>query len=491
MLQLKNISQSYNHEQVLDNVSLSLANNRVTALVGANGAGKTTLLRLLLGEIRPDAGTVVSGGHVLGYVPQELEDTGRTIAEFIDGLEPWRIESALERVNLANIDYVARLATLSGGQKTRLAIAIVLAQDPEPSILLLDEPTNNLDADGIAWLERFIGEFDGGILVVSHDRTFINNVADTVIELEDAQLRIYGGNYNFYKEQKELELASAQAQYEDNQQERRRLKQAMQEQREKTKHAHEHIKRNDHDTYQRNYFRNRVSNKLGQNAKKLETQLDQLPTIGRPRIDKRYGFTLHGSVPNSKLILRLKNVDKSFDGSPVLQGVSLEIRGSERIHVQGPNGSGKSTLLKIAAGVIVADHGAVQFGVDVGVGYFSQDTNQIDYAKSALDNLLDGDAKLQDVYRQARNLGLNAATLKMMPKELSRGQQSKLAFAKLLLAGYQLIILDEPTNHLDIPTKEELEMALQQYEGALLVASHDTYFLKQININQTFVLSGS
>ena len=325
-------------------------------------------------------------------------------------------------------------------------------------------------------------------MFVSHDRRFINAVATKVIELRNGVTTQYGGNYDFYKEQKALEQAAAQEKYEKQQQEKKRLKKAMVAQQEASKHVHEHIKRADNDKYQRDFFRNRVSVKLGQKAKNLETRMEKLEDVERPEFDKNYGFSLGGATHASKFLVQAEDITKSFGSQMILAGINLEIRGNAHVHIKGLNGSGKSTLLKIIAKQLEPDSGEIIYGSDVTVGYFSQDTEGLDYTKTALDNLTDFKANSDAIYRQARSLGIDAEALKKMPADLSRGQQSKLAFVKLLLANYDLLILDEPTNHLDIPTKEQLEKALQNYGGAILVASHDEYFLQQLSIDQTFTL---
>jgi macrolide transport system ATP-binding/permease protein len=488
MFNLYKIAKSYKDNPVLKDVTLSVKSGEVIALIGANGAGKTTLLKILLGEVKSDEGQITNHHDVVGYIPQEMANLTSTIEESFDSVEPWRIDYALNLVGLETISKDGFLGNLSGGQKTRVAVARVLAQDPEPTVLLLDEPTNNLDAEGLDWLEDFVKRFKGAILFVSHDRRFINAVATRVVELKDGVTRQYGGNYDFYKEQKDIEVQAALEKYEKQQEEKKRLKKAMVAQKEATKHVHEHIKRADNDKYQRDFFRNRVSVKLGQKAKNIETRLDKLEEVERPEFSVGYGFSLGGSVHNSKLLVEVENVSKSYEDNTILKDNNFEIRGNSHIHLKGLNGSGKSTLLRLIAKQLEPSSGDITYGSDVTVGYFSQDTEGLDYAKSAIDNLSTYETNQEAVYRRARSLGIDAESLQKMPAELSRGQQSKLAFAKLLLANHDLLILDEPTNHLDIATKEQLENALQNYAGAILVASHDVYFLQQLQIDKTLNL---
>lgn len=483
---LRHIYKSFPNKTVLEDVNLPINAHEVIALIGENGAGKTTLLQILRGELKPDAGNVQVSG-VVGYVPQEAV-LGSTIKESFSAMTPsWQIDYALERVGLGPKDPSTIVSTLSGGQKTRLAFAAVLAQDPEPTLLLLDEPTNNLDADGLVWLEEFIRSFNGAVLLVSHDRQFVNNTATKIAELHNTKLKQYGGDYDFYREQKELEQAAAVARYQQNIEEHNHLTKAIRDQKVKSKHAHEHIKRSDGDKYQRDFFRNRVTNKFGQQARALEKRLDQLEDVERPEFTKGYAIVLGGEVDSIKSVLQMNEICKGFP-EIVLNKVDLEIRGGERIHVEGSNGSGKTTLLKIAAGSSIADSGRVTHGNGISVGYFSQDVDGLDHRTTGLDNLIQTEAQMTNIFREARSLGLTDTDLKKPVSELSRGQQAKLGFAKLLLSSHHLLILDEPTNHLDIPTRERIEAALQHYKGAVLFASHDKYFAKKLKPTKTLEL---
>lgn len=487
MFALQHIYKSYRDKSVLEDVSLSVNAGEVIALIGENGAGKTTLLKIVLGVLKPDSGSVALHHEVVGYVPQEADLKGTIQDSFDKQSEDWRIDYTLGLVGLEGVPKTRAISSLSGGQKTRLALARVLATYPEPTLLLLDEPTNNLDADGLVWLEQFIKGFKGGIVLVSHDRNFINNVATSIAELRNSKLKQYGGNYDFYKQQKEIEYQAELAKYESNVEERQRLEKAIKSQSDKSQHAHKHIKRNDNDKYQRDFFRNRVTVKLGQNAKMLQGRLEQLEEIEKPETNKDYKVTIGGNVPATKLIVRTENVSKTY-GNRTITYPNFEIRGTERIHIQGRNGSGKTTLLKVVAGLLRPDSGDTELGQSIRFGYFSQDVNGLDYDLSNFGNLEVTGANTTAIYREARSLGLDEDDLRKKPDELSRGQQAKLSFAKLLLTHNHLLILDEPTNHLDLPTREKIETALQHYQGAMLIASHDNYFLRQVGINRTINL---
>jgi ATPase subunit of ABC transporter with duplicated ATPase domains len=486
MFALQHIHKSYADKIILEDINFAVNSGEVIALIGENGAGKTTLLKILLGQVQPDSGTVSHGNEMVGYVPQE-PILGNTVgASFTKDVEPWQIDLALETVGLSEQPRSKVVSQLSGGQKTRLALAQVLTL--QRTILLLDEPTNNLDGEAIVWLEQFIKRFQGGVVLVSHDRTFINGVADKIVELRGGTLKQYGGNYDFYKAQKEIERQTELQRYETALEEKRHLEKAIASQQEHGQHAHKHIKRSDNDKYQRDFFRNRVTVKFGQQARALEKRLEQVDDVERPETVRDYTLSLAGEVQSSKLVLRLENISKSY-GKRVLEAVSLEIRGNERLHIKGVNGSGKTTLLQIAASLVKPDEGAVIVGERIHIGYFSQDIDGLDYSLTGYENLQSTEASPTAIYREARSLGLNEADLRKRPNELSRGQQAKLGFARLLLGSNNLLILDEPTNHLDIPTRERIEAALKNYRGAILMASHDKYFADTLRISKTLNLT--
>lgn len=490
MFTLQHIHKSFKDKPVLEDVNLSVKPNEVIALIGENGAGKTTLLNVILGNLKPDNGTVTLHHEVIGYVPQEAKAVGTIADSFDKSIVEWKIDYALSLVGLEGVPKSRTITSLSGGQKTRLALAKVLAAEPEPTILLLDEPTNNIDVDGLAWLEQFIKNFEGGIILASHDRAFINKVSASIIELHKGRLKQYGGDYDFYKQQKEIEYQTELAKYENNILERKRLEKAIKTQSNKSQRIHKNIKRPDNDKTQRDYFKNRLTVKFGQNAKMLQGRLEQLDEVKKPEFSKNYAIAINGNIPPAKLIVRAKNITKKYANKELIYP-DFEIRGTERLLVQGVNGSGKTTLLKMVAGYIETTNGEVTFGQNINYGYFSQDVSGLDNSLTNFDNLEVTGAHPTAIFREARSLGLDENDLRKKPSKLSRGQQAKMSFAKLLLAQNQLLILDEPTNHLDIPTREKIEIALQNYKGSMLVASHDKYFCHQIGIRSTISLDSA
>lgn len=486
MFALKHISKSFDDNSVLDNVSLSVNNGEVIALIGENGTGKTTLLEIIAGKIQPDNGQVLLNSQVVGYIPQEMP-LGKTIkASFSTCTEEWRIYYALNLVGLSYGSVDELVDNLSGGQKTRLAFATVLAINPIPSILLLDEPTNNLDDQGLIWLKDFIRSFSGSVLLVTHDRSFINDVSTSIVELDEGAVKVYGGDYDLYKKQKQIEKRTEIQEYEQKVAEKKHLEKVFKEVQYRAKHGLRSGKKcKDPDKAQFNWHMQTAQNTFSRQTTALKTKLARFGDLEKPQIQKDFRVNLIGEVPESKLMLQLKNVKFNYGDDVILSDVSLEIRGGERIRLVGKNGSGKTTLLKIASGQLQSKDGIVVVGKDVKVGYFSQDVNGIDTRKTVLQNF---DVDMTTIRNLMHVLGISKNDVFKPIGKLSRGQQAKIGIAKLLLGQNHLLILDEPTNHLDIKTREQIEFALKSYKGAILLASHDEYFVDSLNINKSYRL---
>ncbi|MCA9349323.1 ABC-F family ATP-binding cassette domain-containing protein [Candidatus Saccharibacteria bacterium] len=484
MLELAHIYKTLGDKLILQDINLGI-DHEVVALIGKNGAGKSTLLQIILGQIEADEGTVKYRGAV-GYVPQHPQ-LANTVGGCFGSVESWQADIAMAEVGLEK-SLTFPTSKLSGGQKTKLALAMVLAQAPRPSILLLDEPTNNLDATALRWLEDYIKHFKGLVILVSHDRSFINRTCTKVLLLEATKLTIYKGNYDDYKSQKELELQHQLLEYQSNLDEKKRLNSLLQA-------KSQQMQATSNQCYNKlmgipkisfNTNKNASQTNTGRQIKAINSRIEQLASLEKPDIAKDYLLELNGAVRGGKLVVKLDNINVDF--LPKVNNFCLEIRGQQRVVVVGPNGCGKTTLLRIAHRSITPSSGVVVVGAGISIGYISQEVSGLDFSLSSFENLLQSNSDRTVIHRQARALGLEAAALGLKPNELSRGQQSKLSFAKLLLGNHDLLILDEPTNHLDIATRDSIEHALELYRGAMLVASHDEYFLESIGITQTISL---
>lgn len=486
MIDLRNISKSFGDKIVLDGINLTVASHDKIALIGPNGAGKTTLIRLILGELSPDNGRVVSDSNVnFGYVAQKLE-TNDTIEKFFDDTPTWRMLQSFSRVGLSDCDLSKQITSLSGGHKTRLCFAKVLARDSSPNMLILDEPTNNLDSAGLDWLSGFLKSFRGGVIFSSHDRAFINLVAEKVVELRDGKICLYGGNYDFYRVQKDALLKLQQEKYEEYIEQRKNLRARLGIERQRAERRTSTRKVKDHDKYIAYSNIENMQQHASDQMHALKSKLRQLDEVDCPMQPKKYKTSLGGTSHSGKLILRLSDIYKSYEHE-LFSGLSLEIFGEHRIQIAGPNGAGKSTLLKIIAGRLQPDSGTVKLGVEIRIGYMSQELEDLVLSQTGFENLV-RDYDKQNIMKQAKIIGLMPHDLSQLVGNLSHGQKVKVNILKLLLGDNELLILDEPTNHLDIETRELIENALGNYHGALLVASHDKYFVDKLGAEDTVEL---
>lgn len=487
VLAFTGISKSFGDKQVLNNINLSL-DDEVVGLIGNNGSGKTTLLKIITGELQPDKGNIQKGNEIIGYLPQYPNFRDFTVEGFLysklnDPKDGYKIEMALNKLGLSKVEKIQLANKLSSGQKTRLYLAALLLS--EPTLLLLDEPTNNLDIEGLAWLENFIKDFSGSVLIVSHDRALLDNTAERIIELEDGQLKKYGGNYSFYREQKLAEEKARLERYKENVEEIKRLERLISEKKERAKRLSKDTKATrDNDKFAPYFFSQR-SIRIDRQAKAFESRLEHLDRLEKPKGRVIYPFGFEGQMHTDKFILGVKNISKSYDGKLILNGITFTVTGNQHVWLSGANGSGKTTLLNILVGKIEPDSGAVDVGNGIKIGYFSQEATQLDINKTGIEELRLTGMPEADCFKYAMNLHLEPNDLRKPISQLSRGQIAKLEFVKLLIGQNQILILDEPTNHLEVETREEIEEALKDYQGAILVVSHDRYFLGEVGIDRT------
>jgi ATP-binding cassette subfamily F protein 3 len=495
VIDIDNLDFSFesSEDKLFEGLDLNLNSGETVGLVGPNGIGKSTLIRLLIGELRPSAGQVKLKSF--GYLPQDviLGDLSKTLAELFEdkfGTEEWRGELALSIAGLVELDLDSELSTLSGGQRTRLGLSLILAGENPPECLILDEPTNNLDAEGLAWLKSVLKEYKGGVLIASHERAFLDEVVDRIVAIEDKVLANYGGGYSFYKEQLELKQKTQEEQYEANLSERNKLEGYIGTNKERVnKVSSEKFDKIKHED--KGLFRGakRASQKnLGKKIKAAHSKVDQLGEIERPSINPVLDVRLSSEIPSSKIVLRAEDLSMSFGQREVLREFDLEVRGPERVLIRGKNGSGKSTLLSLIIGSSKPDSGEIELGENLNFGYFSQDIYGLDQSRTPLEELNFLEKDKARCYLLCIKAGLTKRSADKKISELSRGQQAKLGFVKLMLTQPDVLILDEPTNHLDVQTKEAIENALEGFNGAILFASHDKYFVEKIVATRTIEL---
>ena len=505
ILSCQNISKAFVENQVLKNVSFHIEDHEKAAIVGINGAGKTTLLRIIVGEMTPDDGQVVlAKDKTLGYLAQNSTvDTSHTIYEELlsvkadllrleekirecendmkhadgDALEDlmkqytslthafetgggylYRSElvGVLKGLGFTEDEFSKPVATLSGGQKTRVALGRLLLQNPD--LIILDEPTNHLDMTSIAWLETYLLNYKGAVLIVSPDRYFLDRIAGKVIEIDQSKATTFMGNYSDYAVKKEQLRVAAWNAY-------------MNQQRD-IKHQEEVIEK----------LKSFNREKSIKRAESREKMLDKIEVIEKPsevRTDMK--LTLTPRILSGNDVLTVEHLSKSFDSHKLFTDVNFEIKRGEHVAIIGDNGSGKTTLLKILNGLVPADQGTFRLGSNVEIGYYDQEHHVLHSEKTLFEEISDDYPYLNNT--QIRNvlaafLFTGEDVFKRI-SDLSGGERGRVSLAKLVLSNANFLILDEPTNHLDIMSKEILEDALNGYEGTILYVSHDRYFINR------------
>lgn len=485
MLSIKDLSKEYADREILSHINISIKETDKIGLIGCNGSGKSTLFKILVGEINPDTGVIDNSNDILGYLPQNPHFEDISIGQFIDQelanntSRDYLIKSILTQLGLEAVDKDIKCTLLSGGQKTKLILANLVLRDPKVTMLILDEPTNNLDITSLDWLELFIKNFNGGLILTSHDRFFLDRVCNKIIELKNGKIKTYGGNYSFYKQQCEIEEQAYAKMYVVQQKQiNKTLDNIHTLKEEALTYEHKFSSRN---PYEKKKAAKSVKNAINK-ENKLQKLLNSTEYLDKPQNIKKYGVTVPGTNPQGKLMLSVNNLSFSYGDKLILNNISFRICGSGRTWLIGKNGSGKTTLIKTITNQLIPTSGEIKLGVGNKIGYLSQDSSNLTDAKTGIEELAYVCNDMTQCFRMASHLYLTQKDLVKKISHLSSGQKVKLEFAKLLLAGNNLIIMDEPTNHLEIDTREEIEKALQEYKGAILVASHDRYFIEKLGI---------
>lgn len=526
MLQVSGISKRYGDVQILENVSFVVNAGERVGLIGPNGCGKTTLLRIIVGQESADAGSVQTApeGAKIGYLAQGLEygrdetvgqvvragreglleaerelrrledalarsegdDLDRAIAaysavqsrfEYLGGYEvSHRISAILDGLGLAQLPLDTPVRILSGGQKTRLGLARLLLEDCQ--VLLLDEPTNHLDLEALEWLESFLRRYEGAVIMVSHDRSFLNNTASSILELhpQTHQVTPYPGSYADYVAAKERELADQWQRYHEQQEKIAQLEADA------SRLAGQAI-RTEHGTI--HYHYRKIAKKTARRAvvqrRRIERMLENEDRVEKPKPVWHMKLDFEDVPSSGQEVLRIRDLAMAFDRSPLFEKVNLTLRQGERIALMGPNGSGKTSLLRIIADELAPTDGQVQLGAHVRLGHYSQEQRNLDPSGTPLSEIHQAGAFSETEARSFLHYFLFAGDEVFLPvADLSYGERARLALAKLVAQGCNLLLLDEPINHLDIPSRESFEQAMSEYDGSLLMVVHDRYFVRRL-----------
>ena len=505
ILSCSNISRSFGDNHILKRVSFHIEEHEKAAVVGINGAGKSTLLKIIIGDLAPDEGSVTwAKGASIGYLAQhqdlegaetiydallevkrpilEMEERLRNLEQSMKSASGEELEAMLSEYSRLNHafelenGYACRseitgvlkglgfsedefskpIQALSGGQKTRVSLGKLLLTKPD--ILLLDEPTNHLDMVSIAWLETYLKGYSGSVVIVAHDRYFLDRVVTKVIELDNGTATVFSGNYSAYSDKKAM-LRDAQIRAYLNQQQEIRHQEAVIAKL-KSFNREKSIRR----------------------AESREKMLDKIERLEKPvEINDSMDIRLEPDVVSGNDVLTVTDLSKSFDTQTLFTHGSFEIKRGERIAVIGNNGTGKTTLLKIINGLIPADAGEIRLGAKVHIGYYDQEHQVLHMDKTLFQ-------EIQDTYPNMNNTQIRNTLASFLftgddvfklIKDLSGGERGRVSLAKLMLSDANFLLLDEPTNHLDITSKEILESALNRYTGTVLYVSHDRYFINR------------
>ena len=505
ILACSSICKAFGGDEILKNVSFHIEEHEKAAIVGINGAGKSTLLKIIVGELPADSGEVViSKGKTLGYLAQnqdllshrtiydemveakrpviEMEQTLRQLEEdmktasgedlenkmasysrlshqfeLINGYA-WKSEivGVLKGLGFSEDDFQKQISTLSGGQKTRVSLGKLLLLNPD--IILLDEPTNHLDMSSIAWLETYLLNYKGSVIIVAHDRYFLDRIVSKVIELDGGKSTVYPGNYSSYSEKRAQMRAIQMKAYLNQQQEIR--------------HQEEVIEK----------LRSFNREKSIKRAESREKMLNKIEVLEKPReINDAMDIRLEPNVLSGNDVLTVHDLGKSFGPLHLFSHVDFEIKRGERVAIIGDNGTGKTTILKIINGLVEPDSGELVLGSKVHIGYYDQDHQILHNEKTLFEEISDAYPGMTNT--QIRNtlaafLFTGDDAFKRIG-DLSGGERGRVSLAKLMLSEANFLILDEPTNHLDITSKEILENALCSYTGTVLYVSHDRYFINK------------
>ncbi|MBC7782333.1 MAG: ABC-F family ATP-binding cassette domain-containing protein [Burkholderiales bacterium] len=504
LIQLNNIEKILGDRLIFDKLVLSIEKGERVGLIGNNGEGKTTLFRTIVGEITPDVGEVgIPRGTKVGYLKQdatfdagntlideaelafsEMHDMSHKLREIEHGMADaqgealdkllaryeklqhqfdesggyaWshRLEATLLGVGLGRDVWETNVEKLSGGQRSRLALAKLLIA--EPDLLLLDEPTNHLDLEAIEWLEEYLLAFNGAMLLISHDRYLLDRLTTRIVWLTQRRLKSYPGNFSAFLEQKALEELSQKRAYELQQKDIAKQQEFI-----------------------RRFSAGQRAREAQGRAKKLNRLLKSDAVIDSVQSRKSMHVRFSNDARAGDQLLRVKELTKSFDDRVIWKDIAFNVKPGERIGIIGPNGSGKTTLLKILIGELDADDGEIRWGTNLNIGYYDQRLDEFDPDNTILEEVHDGIIPERKARDMLGSLLFSGDDVDKRMGDLSGGERARVALAELMLENPNVILLDEPTNHLDLQSADALERTLSNYDGTLLIVSHDRYFLQKI-----------
>jgi macrolide transport system ATP-binding/permease protein len=485
-IQISNLFKEYQGNQVLSDISLTFSYGERVGIIGKNGSGKSTLLKILAG-IDPDYTGAISTDPKdisIGYLSQEFDEENGTVWDFVSLYDVEKSIASLLQFRLSDYAQVP-IAQLSLGQKTALSFVKLSIEDPD--VVLLDEPTNHLDTQMLSVVKNWILNRKGITLLVSHNRKFLDETVTKIIELKDGHIRSFGGNYSFYKEQVEFERERQKKDFEVYQKKVSKRIEEVRLKRERSSKLNEDKKyKRDNSHAAPAFFANRASKKAASVVRSVSKNLERLEEIEKPEEVRSTKFYFITKSRSSETVLVVKNLSKSFGEKVLFKDLSFSIQYKDRIVLTGANGSGKSTFINILLKNIEPDTGIITYGSSVKIGYMSQDRTELDFDKTVQEELFS--LTEEEIHRSFAQFLLSQEYLTQKCGDLSSGERAKVILIKLLSSDVNFLILDEPTNHLDISSIEGVEEALKEYQGTLLLVSHDEYFREKVGITKTIEL---
>ncbi|WP_226676791.1 ribosomal protection-like ABC-F family protein [Mesobacillus jeotgali] len=490
IMKIRGIQKSFNEKQVLQNAEIDIKQDSRIGLVGNNGAGKTTLANIIYGSIVPDKGIIDTFNSSLniGYLKQSTEysihDFEDTYSLAENGLFQLSSQLGLNKdIDWADPDW----SKLSGGEKLKLSLASVWASRPE--LLILDEPTNHLDLQGVEWLIDELKTFKGAVIIISHDRYFLDRTVAEIIEIEDGSTKLFKGNYSSYRQEKERLYEIQLHQYEIQQKHKQQIEQQMANLKNWSEKAHRDSTKQGLASERRQigfkeYHRvkaKKMDNQIKSKMKRLNQELEK-NEVTVPKEEAKVRFEFQDSRKKGKRILEARKLSKSFGSRCLFEESHFYMNHGERMALLGPNGSGKTTLIKIFLGEETVISGDVWVSETIRIGYLSQDVSDLPPNKTALE--YSGLTARESIGRARTifaNIGLSEEKLTVPISTLSLGERTRVKLVMMLLSEIDLLILDEPTNHLDLASRESLEKTLLNFQGSIITVSHDVYFQEKIS----------
>jgi macrolide transport system ATP-binding/permease protein len=485
IVKVRELSKSFVDRKILDNIQFDIKNGERIGLVGYNGTGKTTLANILFGKIMPDKGIIEKSSELkIGYLLQSIDYELNDFQEFLEN-------DLLLHTSQLGLTKVTeweekRLDHLSGGEKLKLALSMVWASKPD--FLILDEPTNHLDIKGIEWLISELKEFQGPVLIISHDRYFLDMTVTRVFELENGKVHFYNGNYSDYRKEKQLRNENQKHQYTVQKRYKENIEKQMEQLKNWSDKAHRDSTKQGSASERRQLgFKEfhrvkakKIDNQVKSKMKRLQSELEK-NKVEKPVEEGKIRFQFDSRGKRGKRIIEADMLSKSFDNRTLFQNSQFYINHGERIGLIGKNGCGKTTLIRMILGEEPVTDGELWRSESLKIAYLSQDVQDLPEGKWAIEAL--GFTEKQDIFRARTllaNLGLKEELITKPIGTLSLGERTRVKLVDLLMKEYDVLILDEPTNHLDLPSREQLETTLSEFTGTIITVSHDNYFLNKL-----------